>query len=146
LNVIERDEYEKLIVKIVDYLLEFANFDPQTDEKLHRKLHPATVTDCVVLLLRTTQTAKAWTLIEMLVRSDEFANQLITDGVPNRDGLLQAFEVAMSDGNLKNASNCLELIARHTPNFKLKPYVDRMVSSFQLGSMQKQVLLNFVEK
>jgi hypothetical protein len=143
MTVIQRDEYEKLIIKIVDYLLEFANFDDAHERTLHQKLSPEIMSECAVLLLRTTQTAKAWMLINMLVRRDDFAHQIDSEGCPYHKNLLDAFEIALSDGSLNNASNCLELIARHNPKFDLRPYVGRVTTTFQLGTMQKQVLLNF---
>ncbi|KAI6190398.1 hypothetical protein M3Y97_00113400 [Aphelenchoides bicaudatus] len=144
-SIVEQSEYAKLISKIVDYLLEFANFE-ETETFLHRKLTPGTISNCAIILLRSNQAQKAWTLINMLVRSDEFKLQIDSKKEPHLQDLLEVFKFALSSDDVKHAANCLELISRYNPRLNITSHINEVVSTFQLSITQKQDLFNFVKK
>lgn len=141
MSVTEVDEFEILVVRIVDYLLEFANFTDIRDERTHHKLTPQTIGEFSVLLLRTRRKDKAWQLLEMLSKINEFSDIVENEGYPHQHCLLEAFDVAVKEETLANAVTCLQLIVRYNPSYQVNQLVDQLTSKFQLVDAQKQLLL-----
>lgn len=146
MTITDRDDFERLVSKLVDFLMELANFTDERDKHLQRKLKPEIIGICVSLLLRADQKKKAWILLNMLTRLDDFEKQITPEGRPRLERLLETFGYAVEDGNLDNVANCLQLIDRYNENFDFTPLIKDIESNFKLSTAQRQVLLDFVRK
>ncbi|CAD5226026.1 unnamed protein product [Bursaphelenchus xylophilus] len=143
LDIRESEQFRNLIVKLNDIWLEFANFTDENLKNRQIKLRPSMATQTAILLLKVGEHEKAFSLINLLTSAD--SDVLNLEDKPSLDYLLALFDAVIETNSLNQASNVLEIIARHYKEGPLEQLAEKITKKFVLNSTQKRVITNFVK-
>ncbi|TKR92637.1 hypothetical protein L596_007253 [Steinernema carpocapsae] len=144
LTMEEEDEYDILVREMMDYWLELSKF---YGKRLQVKMTPGSVSECALLLSRTSNKERCWDLLQVLMDDSAITGEqaFVSEmGYPHPVVINQLFDVALKEGDWENASLCLKVIARYLPNVKLDQYAARIEEKCNLLPLQKRILTNFV--
>lgn len=131
------------MVRINNTWLELAGFTEEWAKSKQIKLRPSIVVPVTLLLLRTGERSKAFSLIDRLVEADR--ETIVVEARPTTEHLLLLFDEIIDTHDIKQASNVLELISRYTENYNLDKLSEKIISKFSLNETQKRVINNFVK-
>lgn len=134
LSAIEHEQYEKLVLRIVDFAMEYAKFEEEPEggrRSLKVKLTPNEVVLYTQLLLKAGFQRRAWDLLGQLLNPAstsgltaiiESAEQCQEGESPSAQRLFSLFDEAMAEKNSQNACTCLKVIQAHVPRMALRDY------------------------
>jgi pentatricopeptide repeat domain-containing protein 3 len=144
----EKEEYQNEIIRIVDAVLELANFTQPFMKKLQQKLTPHNACECALLLIKADKYERAWELIEMLLNEENQKgdNAFVSDqGFAPFNILVELMDAALDRKDWYNASHCIQLISFYQPRNNLEPLVNKIELKCNLSPIQKRLLKNFIK-
>uniref|UniRef100_A0A7E4VQQ0 PPR_long domain-containing protein n=1 Tax=Panagrellus redivivus TaxID=6233 RepID=A0A7E4VQQ0_PANRE len=148
LSDIEKEQFQTEVTRLVDAVVEFANFTQPFLKRLQVKLNPQAVCECALLLIRAEQPDRAWNLVELLLddKAKTGDDAIVADfGYAQQSTLYELLEAALADGDWYNASHVVQLVSVYQPKSNLEPIIAKIDSRCKLTPIQRSMLRNFVK-
>uniref|UniRef100_A0AC34FEB4 Small ribosomal subunit protein mS39 n=1 Tax=Panagrolaimus sp. ES5 TaxID=591445 RepID=A0AC34FEB4_9BILA len=145
---VEKEEYQNEVIRMVDAVLEFANFTKPYMKKLQLKITPQHACECALLLIKADKYKRAWELVEMLLNDENKKGDLATvtdQGFAPSHIMIGLLDAALEHKDWYNASNCIQLISYYQPHTNLEPLIAKMEVKCSLSPIQRRLLKNFVK-
>jgi hypothetical protein len=144
----EKEEYQNEIVRMVDAVLEFANFTEPYFKRIQQKLTPQNTCESALLLIKADKYERAWQLIEMLLNEENIKGDsaTVTDqGFAPHYILTELLDAALERKDWYNASNCIQLMSYYQTKINLEPFITKIEIKCSLSPIQRRLLKNFVK-
>ncbi|CAJ0594490.1 unnamed protein product [Cylicocyclus nassatus] len=147
LSAEHREEYSKLIHRLVDIWIEFSRFTEERQRRLQLKFSPSSIAECAQLLNRVGDSQKAYELLQMLLdpeTSEGDEATVLNAGFARHSAMYELFEDALREQDPYKAATCLEILSVSLPRNKLEPLVQRIQDRCHLTADQSRILSGFV--
>jgi pentatricopeptide repeat domain-containing protein 3 len=144
----EKEEYQNEIVRMVDAVLEFANFTEPYFKRIQQKLTPQNTCESALLLIKADKYERAWQLIEMLLNEENIKGDSATvadQGFAPHNILIELLDAALERKDWYNASNCIQLMSYYQTKINLEPFITKIEIKCSLSPIQRRLLKNFVK-
>jgi len=161
LSALEQEAYQKLVLRIVDFAMEYANFEEELEGgrmSFKVKLTPNEVVLYTQLLAKAGFQRRAWELLGQLLNPSstsgltafiESAEQCQEGDAPSVQRLFSLFDDAMADKNSQNATTCLKVMKEYVPrqmlrDFELRFVAQKMEDLMQMNNEERAAVREFI--